>query len=101
MSQTCEEKHACDAIKNIAKLRQNGITTLFHFTDASNIPLIEKHGLMSGASLIEKSIESKMNSDEPSRSLDSQADLANYVRLSFGPNNPMMHQLPINEFLNR
>ena len=69
------------AIKNIAKLRQNGITTLFHFTDASNIPSIEKHGLMSGASLIEKSIESKMNSDELSRSLDSQADLANYVRL--------------------
>ena len=65
---------------------------LFHFTDASNIPSIEKHGLMSSASLVEKLIESKMNSDELSRSLDSQADLANYVRLSFGPNNPMMYQ---------
>ena len=47
---------------------------------------------MSGATLIEKSIESKMNSDALSRSIDSQADLENYVRLSFGRNNPMMHQ---------
>ena len=39
-------------INNVAKLRQNGITKLYHFTDASNIPSIEKHGLMSGASLI-------------------------------------------------
>ena len=77
---------------NVAKLRENGITTLYHFTDASNIASIEKHGLMSGASLIEKSIESKMNSDELSRSLDSQTGLENYVRLSFGRNNPMMYQ---------
>ncbi len=68
------------------KLREHGITKLFHFTDASNIPSIKKQGL------IEKSIESKMNSDELSRALDSQADLENYVRLSFGPNNPMMYQ---------
>ena len=47
---------------------------------------------MSGANLIEKSIESKMNSDALSRSLDSQADLENYVWLSFGRNNPMMYQ---------
>ena len=80
------------AVMNIVKLRQNGITKLFHFTDASNIPSIEKHGLMSGASLIEKSIESKMNSDELSRSLDSEADLENYVRLSFNDQNPMMYQ---------
>ena len=33
-----------------------------------------------------------MNSDELSRSLDSEADLENYVRLSFGPNNPMKYQ---------
>ena len=85
-------KKIIPTINNVMKLRQNDITKLFHFTDASNIPSIMKHGLMSGASLIEKSIESKMNSDELSRALDSQADLENYVRLSFGPNNPMMHQ---------
>ena len=84
-------KKKVSAINNVAKLQQNGITKLDHFTDASNIPSIEKHGLMSGASLIEKSIESKMNSDELSRSLDSEADLENYVRLSFGPNNPMKY----------
>ena len=76
----------------LSKLRENGITKLFHFTDASNISSIKKHGLMSSASLIEQSIESKMNSDELSRSLESEADLGNYVRLSFVPNNPMMYQ---------
>ena len=33
-----------------------------------------------------------MNSDELSRSLDGQTSLKNYVRLSFGRNNPMMYQ---------
>ncbi len=84
-------KHSTPAVANVVKLRQNGITKLFHFTDASNVPSIEKHGLMSGASLIENSIDSKMNSDGVSRSLDSQANLEGYVRLSFGPNNPMMY----------
>ena len=52
--------------------------------------------------LIEKSIESKMNSDELSRSLDSQTSLENYVRLSFGPNNLMMYQtVAENVFLNQ
>jgi hypothetical protein len=77
---------------NVAKLRQNGITKLFHFTDASNILSIQKHGLMSGAKLIENSIESKINSDALSRSLESKADLEDDVHLSFGPNNPMMYQ---------
>ena len=85
-------KKSAPMITNVAKLKQNGITKLYHFTDVSNIASIKKHGLMSGVSLIEKSIESKMNSDELSRSLDSQADLENYVRLSFGSNNPMMHK---------
>ena len=34
-----------------------------HFTDAANVHSIKLHGLMSGANLMEKSIESKMNSD--------------------------------------
>ena len=86
------EKKKPPAVANIVTLRENGITKLFHFTDASNIPSIEKHGLMSGASLIEKSIESKMNSDEVSRSMDSEADPEDYDRLSFGRNNSMMYQ---------
>ena len=51
------------AMTNVAKLRQHGIMQLFHFTDAASLPSSKLHGLMSGANLIEKSIEFKMNSD--------------------------------------
>ena len=36
---------------NIVTLRENGIKKLYHFTDASNIPSIEQHGLMSASNL--------------------------------------------------
>ena len=76
---------------NIVTLRQNGIKKLYHFTDASNIASIDQRGLMSASNLIENAIESKMNSDDVSRSLDASADLHNFVRLSFCANNPMMY----------
>ena len=50
------EKPKKPAITNVAKLRKHGITHLFHFTDAANVPSIKLHGLMS-ATLIEKSIQ--------------------------------------------
>ncbi len=36
----------CPVIKNICETWENDIRTLFHFTDATNIPSIEEHGLM-------------------------------------------------------
>jgi hypothetical protein len=78
-------------VPNIVTLRQNGIKKLYHFTDASNIPSIDQHGLMSAANLLESSITSKMNSDDLSRSLDASANLQNFVRLSFCSDNPMMY----------
>jgi hypothetical protein len=72
-------------------LKNNGIKRLYHFTDASNIPSIEEHGLMSASNLVESAIVSKMNSDEVSRSLDASRNLENFVRLSFCSANPMMY----------
>src|SRR4051812_34590104 len=40
-------------LPNIVTLKRNGIKKLYHFTDASNLPSIEKHGLMSASNLVE------------------------------------------------
>src|SRR6185312_5730169 len=78
-------------IPNIVLLRKNGIRHLYHFTDSSNLPSISKSGLFSASNLLQRSISARMNSDEVSRKLDSNAGLQNYVRLSFCPQNPMMY----------
>ena len=78
-------------VPNIVTLKRNGIEKLYHFTDAANLPSIEKHGLMSASNLVESGIASTMNSNDLSRSVDESTNLENFVRLSFCPNNPMMY----------
>ena len=75
---------------NITVLRNHGIRYLYHFTDSANINSIRETGLMSATNLLDRSIASKMNSDEKSRTIDTQSGLQNYVRLSFCSKNPMM-----------
>ena len=70
-------------------LRRHGCLTLFHFTDASNVESIRKHGLLSASSITKQELVSTMNSDELSRNLDQACGLQDYVRLSFNANNPM------------
>jgi len=55
---------------NIVVLRNQGIRFLFHFTDSANLDSIREFGLMSAATLRERSLEAKMNSDERSRKID-------------------------------
>jgi len=76
---------------NIVVLRTQGIRHLFHFTDSVNLESIRQTGLMSAATLQERSIEARLNSDEQSRKTDKVAGLQNFVRLSFCSNNPMMY----------
>ena len=57
---------------------------------SANINSIRETGLMSATNLLDRSIASKMNSDEKSRTIDTQSGLQNYVRLSFCSKNPMM-----------
>ena len=68
-------------------LRRYGCLTLFHFTDASNVESIRKHGLLSASSITKQEIVSTMNSDDLSRTLDQACGLQDYVRLSFNANN--------------
>ena len=75
---------------NIVVLRQNGIKTLFHFTDASNLDSIREHGLLAWKKIETDKIECKMNSSALSHRLDAAKGLSDYIRLSFCRKHPMM-----------
>jgi hypothetical protein len=49
---------------NIQVLHNNGVHSLFHFTDASNLESISKHGLLTWKKLGEQQISARMNSSE-------------------------------------
>lgn len=74
-----------------AILAKNNIVTLYHFTDKSNLPSIEKHGaLFSLQYLDEKRIEiARPGGSEISRKIDYRRGLANFIRLSFAKDHPM------------
>ena len=76
---------------NIQVLRNNDVRSLFHFTDASNLESISKHGLLTWKKLGEQQIAARMNSSELSHRLDTKAGLADFVRLSFCEKHPMMY----------
>ena len=67
---------------NAKTLREHGIQSLFHFTDASNLESIRQHGLLTWKKLGEMKIIAKVNSSELSHTLDSSKGLADFVRLS-------------------
>ncbi len=73
-------------------LQEKGITCLYHFTDRDNIfSIIKNGGLLSWKDCEKERIEViRPGGDDLSRSLDESKGLANYVRLSFCPEHPMM-----------
>lgn len=73
-------------------LQQNGIMTLYHFTDRANIKSIKEHGgLYSWDYCDRHNITIPYQGGGPlSRSLDRQYSLQDYVRVSFTRNHPMM-----------
>ena len=77
--------------KSIRTLHDNGVKSLFHFTDVSNLESISKHGLLTWKKLGEQQIDSKMNSSALSHRLDTKAGLVDFVRLSFCKKHPMMY----------
>ena len=76
---------------NVKTLRDHSITTLYHFTDASNLESIRKNGLLTCQKLDEMKINAKMNSSDLSRKLDGRKGLNDFVRLSFCKKHPMMY----------
>ena len=73
-------------------LRDNGVQSLFHFTDAANLASIREHGLLAWKKIERDHIECKMNSSILSHKLDTRKGFENYIRLSFCRKHPMMFQ---------
>jgi hypothetical protein len=74
-------------------LSENNIKSLYHFTDQANISSIKIHGgLFSWHFCFFNKIEIPIpGGDDLSRKLDKNKGCANYVRVSFTKNHPMMH----------
>lgn len=73
-------------------LQEKGIICLYHFTDRDNLfSIIKNGGLLSWKDCEKERIKIvRPGGDDLSRSLDEAKGLANYVRLSFCPEHPMM-----------
>ena len=69
----------------------HGITKLYHFTDRSSLPSIQKIGLKSWVGLARDGIEGRKGSSALSRLLDKKKGLGDFVRLCFTPRHPMMY----------
>jgi len=78
------------ARNNIQTLKDNGVRHLYHFTDVSNLDSIREHGLCSWFKVDERKLEARKGSSSLSRTLDQRKGLADYVRLSFVRDHPMM-----------
>ena len=72
-------------------LQQNGIVTLYHFTDRANIKSIKEHGGLYSWHYCDKHsiIIPYQGGGSLSRDLDRRYSLQDYVRLSFTRNHPM------------
>ncbi len=70
---------------------QKGIGKLYHFTDASNIESIKRHGLISNHTLKELNLHVKYSSTQSSREADAKMGLDDFVRLSFVKTHPMLY----------
>ena len=73
-------------------LLQNGITTLYHFTDRENIASIKEYGGLYSWDYCDKNdiVIPYQGGDSLSKELDMRYSLQDYVRLSFVRNHPMM-----------
>ena len=69
-----------------------GITSIWHFTDRSNLDSIEKYGLLSLETLTKKDIAVPcFGADELSHSLDRHLGLDKYVHLAIISEHPMQY----------
>ena len=73
-------------------LEQYGITSLYHFTDRSNLKSIKKYGLQSLENIAQNNISvSRFGANRLSHSLDRVMGLDKFVHLSFIKDHPMYH----------
>ncbi len=73
-------------------LSKYSITSVFHFTDKSNLKSIEKYGLQSLKNIFQRGIEvSRFGAESMSHELDRQRGLDKYVHLAFTNDHPMYY----------
>jgi len=73
-------------------LRKEGIKSIWHFTDLSNMESIEEYGILSLSEIWENDIDvSCFGADELSHNLDYRIGLDKFVHLSFIKDHPMYH----------
>ena len=73
-------------------LKHYGITSVWHFTDISNLESIQKHGLLSLSLLKEQGIYVPCyGADRYSHKRDKERGLDNFVHLSLIPDYPMQY----------
>lgn len=76
----------------IETLKEYDITSIWHFTDKSNLSSIEKYGIHSLRSIISHDIDvSRFGADRLSHELDTRYGLDKYVHLAFIDDHPMYH----------
>jgi hypothetical protein len=69
-----------------------GITSLYHFTDRSNLKTIEAFGIQSLKNIFQQNIKvSRFGADDFSHALDRTYGLDAFVHLSFIKDHPMYH----------
>lgn len=79
-----------DFSKILAKGHQ--FTSLFHFTDAANIPSIKKHGILSKAEVARQGVAvAYPGGNEWSRDADAQKGIDDFVSLCFTGSHPMCY----------
>lgn len=84
-----------DAAEIVKFLLDNGIDYLYHFTDASNIPLIKsRNGLYSWSYLLSHGWKiPSSGGNDTSRGLDRDKGLEDYVRLSLCKSHPIAYRI--------
>lgn len=84
-----------DAQEIVNFLHKNGIYYLYHFTEASNLPLIKsRRGLYSWSYLLSHDMKiPSSGGNDTSRGLDRDKGLEDYVRLSLCKSHPMAYRI--------
>ena len=73
-------------------LNRNGITSIWHFTDRSNLESITENGLLSLSNILKQDIYvSRYGASESSHTQDKSKGLDKFVHLSFVKDHPMYH----------
>ncbi len=78
-------------MKTINSLNKQGIHSLWHFTDLSNIVSIKKYGILSLKRITKLGVNAKYGADTLSHSLDCNKGFDRYVHISFLDDHPMYY----------